>query len=110
MRWGAKIHSRSGDHVVVDSTPRFGSGRGLPCNDEHNEVCGGRKCEDPRGGAWSASPGVRIQVQEGGPSLGYQVKAWGQGSVTVCPPPDMRDAEGLPVRVLDGACSTVEVP
>jgi len=97
-----------GGYVVCDSTPRFsrsGSGRGLPCNAEHNEECGGRPCEDPRGGRWTqvSGPQVTMRVQNPGPQFGYQARfgplAPGTYTVRVEALEDARDALGKPLTV-----------
>jgi len=92
-------------HVVVDSTPLF-SGRA--CNAEHN-FCGGRQCEDPRGGDWT--------LLEGGSDWelradGYQIRIGplklGHHKWRVCPHFDAQDALGEYVPQAPDACTTGE--
>lgn len=124
VRWGSKLYYTMdaafqitpgpvrGGYVVVDSTPRFGSGRGLPCNAEHHEVCGGenwRKCEDPRGGLWTLEEGepeqpLHLQSDD------FQCRVGplrpGHYKLRVRPRPDCQDHYGKPVTVV-GEASTV---
>lgn len=119
VRMGTKVHNVMdggfqtlvppipvpGGFVVIDLTPRFSNNpndpQGKPCNNEHNVVCGGRECEDPRGGHWTLVAGnAAMKIQE----HGFQVRIGplGTGSYTVrCAPwPDYKDGEeGKPVRV-----------
>jgi hypothetical protein len=94
---------------VWDSTPRFGSGRGQPCNDEKGYgACGGRNCEDPRGPVFTlleAPAGVKSKV--GGNPFQFQVGPMSPGSYRLrCEPrPDCRDALGVPVKVAQDAAS-----
>lgn len=129
VRWGARIHNimdggfnqvnqiRVGGIVVLDSTPFFQGGpKGMPCNDEHPN-CGGRQCEDPRGGQWrrleggtdfkvqTPGPEYGFQIKIGGPEIGYLVE--GRHVFQVCPPPGLVDALGQPVQILGNACETV---
>jgi hypothetical protein len=106
-----------GGHVVLDSTPRFqvGGPNGQPCNGEHPENCGGRECEDPRGGVWKKLKGdSEWKIELPGPDSGFQVHVGSEGGLKpgqhefqVCPRPDITDGEGQPVQVLAGACDTV---
>lgn len=145
VRWGSKVHNvmnvafqgidfagRLGNNgqlppggviVVVDSTPRFGTGNGEPCNDEH-PGCGGRKCEDPRGGVWtleehpaSYTGGIKIQANGFQARVGHpktkqdpnaQVMTPGHYRLRVSPRPDCQDAEGKPVIVVGDASTTTE--
>lgn len=90
-----------GGHVVIDSTPLF-SGR--ECNAEHDN-CGGRHCEDPRGGLWLIDGNSRYEIRQDG----YQVRIGplngGTHSWQVCPRADAEDAEGEPLTVRPDACS-----
>lgn len=132
QEWGSKIHNimdggfqptdviRAGGYVVGDSTPKFevGGPNGQPCNGEHPENCGGRMCEDPRGGKWKllkgGSPWKAQEVYPGyeaGPDTGFQIKIGplveGQHEWEICPLGDVRDGEGFPVEVRAGACDRV---
>ncbi len=40
-----RIHNPQENVHVHDTTTIFGTGNGGACNEEHNRVCGGRKCE-----------------------------------------------------------------
>jgi len=120
VRWGSRVYNVMdsnfqpvaspvlGGFVVVDSTPRFGTGRGLPCNAEHNEVCGGRECEDPRGGAWALEEGSGpLHLQSNNFQGRVRCDSRGHYRVRVGPLPDVRDGEeGKPVTVV-GDVSTV---
>lgn len=92
----------AGGHVVIDSTPLF---NGRPCNAEHDN-CGGRTCEDPRGGVWWLLEGDSPTEERGG---GYQFRIGplreGYHRWKVCPRSDAQDAEGQPVLVGWGACT-----
>jgi hypothetical protein len=121
--WSSKIHNITngqhqqvgkpvvGGYVVVDSTPLF---NGRPCNAEHDH-CGGRMCEDPRGGNWWLLEGGSPTEERGG---GYQFRIGplveGVHRWKVCPRSDAQDAEGQPVLVGWGSCTqgdfTVPVP
>lgn len=102
-----------GGVALMDSTPRFGADH-LPCNNEDHRACAAscdqdlwRKCEDPRGASWHVEgPAHLINVQQPGPLTGFQsrISLDSPGVVTVvgCPPADLRDAEGLPVGILEG--------
>lgn len=129
VEWGSKIHNvmdggfqptneiRAGGYVVGDSTPKFevGGPNGQPCNAEHPN-CGGRQCEDPRGGKWRLLKGGSTwKAQEvypgyeAGQDTGYQIKIGplveGQHEWEVCPLSDLRDVPGSPVEQRAGACS-----
>lgn len=134
VRWGGGVHSAmfanhqesktpdgkpqpvAGGFVHLDSTPRFGSGRGLPCNDEHHAVCerdgldhgpNWRPCEDPRGPVWRLVRGsAKTKVDGFGLKVGPL--ASGHYAAEVCPRPDVQDALGQPVRTDGDACSTIE--
>lgn len=104
----------------VDSTEGFEGGpRGLPCNSEHNAVCSctgtdqpaeattWRHCEDPRGPDFTVSgSGVRGWSKDGF-GVDIQHNAGGNVEVTICPPHDIHDEYGVPVRVIGTACRTV---
>jgi hypothetical protein len=141
VRWGSKIHNvldagmqqlpytggptlpRGAVIVVVDSTERFGTGKGEPCNDEH-PGCGGRKCEDPRGGLWtleehpsSYTGGLKIQANGFQARVGHprtkqepdaQVMTPGHYKLRVGPRPDCQDHEGKRVEVRGDASTTTE--
>jgi hypothetical protein len=112
--WSSTIHNitnaghqpvdkpRAGGYVVVDSTPLF---NGRPCNAEHDH-CGGRKCEDPRGGVWWLLEGESPTEERGD---GYQFRIGplreGQHRWKVCPRSDAQDAQGQPVLVGWGSCT-----
>lgn len=115
--WHAQIHNvmnkyfqpvskpeREG-YVVIDSTPLFERcGAGGRCNGEFNRVCGGRACEDPRGGVWTLHKGnAPMRVQAPGPDTGFQVRLGplDQGVYKVCvtPRPDAADELGKPHTV-----------
>ena len=87
-----------------DMTPRFGSGHGRPCNDEHPEFCEGRPCEDPRGGEWRVNGTSDVEER------GFQVKLCGdpgqEYTVTVCPLDPYLDGLGQTVRVQGNACDS----
>ena len=95
----------AGGHVVVDSTPLFG---GRSCNAEHN-FCGGRKCEDPRGGDWTLVVGSSRSEVRGD---GYQFRIGplqpGLHRWRVCPHFDAMDHEGQRVNVGESPCSEGE--
>lgn len=115
-----------GGHVVIDSTPKFQGGgpNGQACNDEHPLNCGGRACEDPRGGRWRQLKGdsgwsvqehgyqVHVGCKGGEPGceggvIGQNGLIKGQHEFEVCPLGDLQDSEGFPVDVLAGACDRV---
>jgi hypothetical protein len=121
VRWGTSLGVETPHGYYLDSTPRFGTGRGQPCNDEHHDICSSepgnpdapwRQCEDPRGGRWSVRNGAHlVDVCNEGPELGYCAHVRGPGQIEVCPPADVHDAEGKPVRVTGDGCSGwVDVP
>ncbi len=91
-----------GGHVVIDSTPLF-SGRA--CNAEHN-FCGGRECEDPRGGDWTLLEGGSPTEIRGD---GYQMRIGplkaGHHRWRVCPHFDPIDAEGDRVELGPDPCT-----
>jgi hypothetical protein len=93
-----------GSSILFDLTPRFSHNQndvnGKPCNSEHNVVCGGRECEDPRGGVWSIVSG-NAQIQSAGNPFQFKIRLVDAEPVRVrCEPwPDYRDAEGKLVRV-----------
>lgn len=115
-RWTSGIHNIvgpdnrvaekpvSGGHVVVDSTPLFNGGA---CNSEHDS-CGGRKCEDPRGGVWESSGPSRVEVRGGGYQLRFGPLAPGRHIWKVCPRHDLLDREGQPVMILNDPCTSGE--
>jgi len=136
-RWGSKIHllHRGGTELdipdpridgnrksygrlpadaslVVDTTPRWGSGNGQPCNEEKGfGACGGRNCEDPRGPLFTmleVPPGVAHHVK-GDQPFQYVVASMKPGTYRLrCEPrPDVRDALGKPVRV--GSDASTEI-
>lgn len=120
VKWGSKIHNVMdggfqqvpkpvlGGYVVVDSTPRFGSGRGEPCNDEH-PGCGGRKCEDPRGGIWRLEAGSGpLHIQANGFQCRVRLDVAGHYTLRVSPRPDCQDASGKPVQVRGDASTVTE--
>jgi hypothetical protein len=92
-----------GGHVVIDSTPLFG---GRACNAEHN-FCGGRECEDPRGGDWTLTEGTSPTEIRGD---GYQFRIGplraGVHTWRVCPHFDAMDALGDPVNLGPDPCTT----
>ena len=113
-RWSSGIHNVTdadtkavpwilvGGHVVVDSTPLFNN---RPCNAERDS-CGGRKCEDPRGGVWT--------LEEGGSPAqprndGYQFRIGplvpGFHRWRVCPRSDAMDPQGRPLVTDQNACT-----
>ena len=94
-----------GGHVVIDSTPLF---QGRSCNAEHN-FCGGRACEDPRGGEWTLLHGRSPAEVRGD---GYQFRIGplqpGRHRWRVCPRSDAVDHEGEAVHVAPDACTEGE--
>jgi hypothetical protein len=113
-RWSSGIHNITGPgntvaqwplvggHVVIDSTPLF---NGRPCNDEHDH-CGGRKCEDPRGGEWTLLVGTSPSQPRG---EGYQFRIGplqaGDHRWRVCPLRDAMDPSGQPLMTGQHACT-----
>lgn len=113
-----------GGKCHIDSTPGFEGGpRGLPCNEDHHAACSctgadvsrddpgwltkWRRCEDPRGPNFTVSgPGVASWSKD---DFGADIRhsSGGEVVVEICPPSDMRDAYGVPVRVVGSACRTV---
>lgn len=92
-----------GGHVVIDSTPLF---NGRSCNAEHN-FCGGRACEDPRGGDWLLLEGDSPSEIRGD---GYQFRIGplraGVHRWKVCPHYDAIDSLGERVDVGPDPCTT----
>ncbi len=131
-KWGVRVFNvmdggfnivpqiKAGGILVADSTPKFDEGgpEGQPCNEEHFLNCGGRRCEDPRGGVWrkieggspwkiqEPGPEKGFQIKVGGPEIGYLVE--GPHEFEVCPPGDLMDSEGFPVEALAGACERLK--
>jgi len=135
VRWGGGVHSsmtgsfqplaktdiRAGGYVTLDSTPRFGSGRGLPCNSDHHAVCETngddhgplwRECEDPRGPEWTHVQGRSTKPAkpqgDGGYLLRVGLLGSGHHAYRVCPRPDVQDGLGQPVRVVGDTCTIIE--
>jgi hypothetical protein len=127
VRWQPKVHNVMngafqpvpkpvvGGYVVFDSTPRFSHNptntQGQPCNNEHNVVCGGRPCEDPRGGVWTLTQGSSpFNVIEHGYQLRLgPIPSTGTYTVRVEARPDAKDALGKPLRVVDGHARTASI-
>lgn len=117
VRWGSKLGVQTNPNQNIwylDSTPRFGTGNGQPCNEEHHAPCTGddgvnwRKCEDPRGGVWDTRNGAKLVDVC---NEGYCAHVKGPGQVQVCPRADLQDYEGVPVRKTGDACSGwIDVP
>lgn len=113
-RWSSGIHNITdantkptpfilvGGHVVVDSTPLFNN---RPCNAERDS-CGGRQCEDPRGGVWTLEEGGSPAQPRG---EGYQFRIGplvaGFHRWRVCPRDDARDPQGQPLVTGQNACT-----
>src|SRR5262245_66483817 len=113
-RWSSGIHNITdggsqvvpwplvGGAVVVDSTPLF---NGRACNAEHDN-CGGRQCEDPRGGEWTLLVGESESEVRGD---GYQFRIGalkaGPHRWRVCPLRDAMDAQGEPLITGQSACT-----
>jgi len=112
-RWSSGIHNITfgnqpvqyalvGGAVVIDSTPLF---EGRACNLEHDH-CGGRHCEDPRGGEWTLLVGTSESEVRG---EGYQFRIGplkeGPHRWRVCPLRDAHDAEGVPLQTGQFACT-----
>lgn len=102
----------AGGFIEYDSTPRFGSGNGHPCNSEHDS-CGGRDCEDPRGAIWTITgapwrPDGGYQAFVGPLASGATITA------TVCPKSDLQDGLGARVYTCGGGSgcgvSTITIP
>jgi len=91
-----------GGAVVIDSTPLF---EGRACNLEHDH-CGGRHCEDPRGGEWTLLVGTSESEVRG---EGYQFRIGplkeGPHRWRVCPLRDAHDGEGVPLQTGQFACT-----
>lgn len=90
--------------VVFDTTPRHerfpGDTQGGPCNAEQDN-CNGRRCEDVRGPIFNVtgpSPNWRVN-----PTNNFQVKIndlrAGRHIIDVKPRPDLKDPQGVPVRI-----------
>ena len=127
-RWGIKPHIYMtgnsqmtdrpvrGGYIVFDTTPRFGSGNGTPCNSE-KDGCNGRKCEDPRGPDFSVDGPSEWKPLS---NQTYQVKVGplkqGRHAVTARPRAGLHDEMDQPVNICEdsanGGASTsiVEVP
>ena len=100
----------AGNTIDFDSTARVGSGRGLPCNDEHHAVCEAdgidngpnwRRCEDPRGPEWeiiNCGGDLAKTINDG---WGFRIVGVhaGRCCVRISPRRDVQDAEGQSVRV-----------
>ena len=113
-RWSSGIHNITdagnrvvpwplvGGHVVIDSTPLF---NGRACNAEKDN-CGGRKCEDPRGGEWTLLVGESESEVRGD---GYQFRIGGLVAGPhrwrVCPLRDAMDPQGEPLITGQSACT-----
>jgi hypothetical protein len=93
-------------YAIWNSTPRFGSGRGRPCNDEHHEICSSacgawRRCEDPTGPTWFGAVPLR--------SNPYLAKSEPEARVRVCAESGWRDHEGKLVNVPGGQVCSAEL-
>jgi hypothetical protein len=113
-RWSSGIHNITdggsrvvpwplvGGAVVIDSTPLF---NGRPCNAERDN-CGGRLCEDPRGGEWTLLEGQSASQPRGN---GYQFRiaplVAGPHRWRVCPLRDAMDPQGEPLVTGQSACT-----
>jgi hypothetical protein len=107
-KWGGHEHTCEGNVCLLDSTPKFGHPP-RPSNEEHNSStsCTGqdegplsaawRRCEDPRGAAWSGV--LRVM---GNP---FQAKAQVGSLVRICPRDDAVDYFGKPVQVGPDPCT-----
>jgi len=94
-----------GGHVVIDSTPLF---NGRACNSEHN-FCGGRHCEDPRGGDWTLlEGGSPTEIREDSYQMRIGPLKAGRHRWRVCPHYDAIDAEGDSVPVGPEPCTVGE--
>ncbi len=116
VKMGIKVHTivtgnqivsipSVGSTVLIDLTPRFSHNQndvnGKPCNDEHNVVCGGRECEDPRGGVYSVVSG-NAQVLGTDNPFQFKIRLLDANPVVVRIEPfaDYKDGEqGKPVRI-----------
>jgi len=120
-RFGVSVHSFLaggqvvpnpvvGGKAVLNSTPRFGNPP-KPCNAEH-PGCGGRPCEDPRGGVFTleAGPaGADVRQDPLNPYLCHvALPASGLYRVRVEARPDSHDALGKPHVVASDHSKTVE--
>lgn len=116
-RWSSKIHNITdganqpsatpvvGGHVTVDSTPLFA---GRACNAEQ-DGCGGRLCEDPRGGAWTLHQGTSpTEVRENGYQFRIGPLKPGLHVWQVCPRSDAKDVEGERVLIGPDPCTQGE--
>lgn len=113
-RWSSGIHNITdeneksvpyivvGGHVVVDSTPLFNN---RPCNAERDN-CGGRQCEDPRGGVWTLLEGDS-PAQPRGEQFQFRIGPLKAGlhRWRVCPREDAMDAQGVPLVTGESACT-----
>jgi hypothetical protein len=113
-RWSSGIHNVTdalskpvpspivGGHVLIDSTPLFNN---RPCNAERNS-CGGRQCEDPRGGVWTLLEGDSPAQPRG---EGYQFRIGplvaGVHRWRVCPREDAMDPQGVLLVTSQDACT-----
>ena len=113
-RWSSGIHNITdaanrvvawplvNGHVVIDSTPLF---NGRACNAEKDN-CGGRQCEDPRGGEWTLLIGESESEVRGN---GYQFRIGplkaGLHRWRVCPLRDAMDPQGAPLVTGQSACT-----
>jgi hypothetical protein len=120
-KWGVGLHTCTnvayGETCVLDSTPRFGTGNGQPCNDEHHTVCGNncgswRLCEPLGGPVWSVVSGASC-------IKGYKTENDGYGlklqevkcavKVSACWPPSAKDQEGIPLDLTSAYCDSKTV-
>lgn len=91
--------------MIVDSTPLFG---GQACNAEHSG-CGGRLCEDPRGGEWTLVQGDSpTQERENGYQFRIGPLKPGLHAWRVCPRDDAEDGEGDRVQIGPDPCTKGE--
>jgi hypothetical protein len=122
-RWSSGIHNITdanskpapspmvGGHVVIDSTPLFNN---RPCNAERNS-CGGRECEDPRGGVWTLIEG-ESPAQPRGEAYQFRIGPLKAGlhRWRVCPREDAMDPQGVRLVTSQDACTegifTVPLP
>lgn len=116
--WTSKIHNITdagfqpakepsvGGYVLVDSTPNWGGKNA--CNAEYSS-CGGRVCEDPRGGMWTLwEGGSPTDVRENGYQLRIGPLVLGHHRWQVCPRSDAMDDEGERVVIGPDPCSQGE--